>query len=451
MQTLLPDALASHIVAWHNRHPLARRIGIQHVQSLGYVVLPFVTTGASTSTATDPAALDLPPSAQTEDPAAPTAEGATLRERAMARALQTPPEVVAASQAPSEVGSPRPAAPPTHLLPAFTEDFIQPLRPAAVAAFALQHGALEARPGKDNPVRMVKVDAGTALPLLQKRWLLTAQIDLGDKRSRLLAGTGRAPALLGRRLWSLPRTSLAIGLPLVTVAVIAMGIRGLLEPATVQGASPVVAAAPGRAASEATTAGHAAGSTVAAAASAVQPAASAPASASASANAALALKAAPEQPIDVDPSWGRVNLPSIGPVADERKRALLAAREAAAAAATASSAQPAKVVSAAAPAPNLASPRPTQTAATSPAPAIHAGPAFALTSRLIRTKAESEQIAEAMRGLLASSSGPALQVEALRSGDDWRVVCWPFPSRAQAEKTLALLTSRGMKLQVVDF
>ena len=80
-----------------------------------------------------------------------------------------------------------------------------------------------------------------------------------------------------------------------------------------------------------------------------------------------------------------------------------------------------------------------------------AGPAFALSSRLIRTKAESEQIADAMRGLLVTGNNQQLLVEALRSGDDWRVVCWPFPSREQADKARDLLASRGMKMQVVDF
>ncbi len=452
MQTLLLDALANHIVAWHNRHPLARRIGVQHVQSLGYVVLPFVAT--TPSTAAHPAGVDLPPAGPAESATTPAAEGATLRERAMARANQAPSEAAAELPSPSEASRPRPPALPTQLLPAFTEDFIQPWRPAAIAAFALQHGALEAQPGKDKPVRMVKVDAGTALPMLHRRWLLTAQIDIGGQRSRLLAGTGRAPALLGKRLWSLSRVGLAVGLPLLTVAVLALGLKGLLEPAAGQNlaAAVAVAAAPVRAASEAAVEVHAAASAasaVVAAAMAVQPAASVSAT---TASAAAGTNPAPVRPTDVDPSWGRVNLPSVGRVADERRQSLLAARQADAASASASAslAEPTKLVSAAAPGPTPANPRPSQTAATAPAPAIHTGPAFALSSRLIRTKAESEQIAEAMRGLLANSV-PALQVEALRSGDDWRVVCWPFPTRAQADKAHALLASRGMKLQVVDF
>ena len=195
-----------------------------------------------------------------------------------------------------------------------------------------------------------------------------------------------------------------------------------------------------------------------------------------------------QRPTDVNPTWGQVNLPSIGPVADEKRRAALAARQAGSAptptgAPTSASASvsasvsapvsatvsaPARAgapapVPAAAPAPSRAAvaataipapavtPTPRAGPSPAPAPALVAGPAFALSSRLLRTKTESEQIAEAVRGLLAAASAGRLQVEAMRSGDDWRVVCWPFPSREQADKARALLASRGIKLQVVDF
>ena len=42
MNDLRLSTLAHQVVAWHNRHPLARRIGVQHVQAMGYVVMPFV-------------------------------------------------------------------------------------------------------------------------------------------------------------------------------------------------------------------------------------------------------------------------------------------------------------------------------------------------------------------------------------------------------------------------
>ena len=434
MQTLQLDSLASHIVAWHNRHPLARRIGVQHLQSLGYVVLPFVATAAATAGATvDPGAAAVLPTELTAQAEPQAADGASLRERAMARASQGPAETPASPepqtpQTPNTPQTPRPTAPVTALRPAFTEDFIRPLRPAVVAAFALQHGAAEAAPGKDNPVRLVKPDAGVALPQLHKRWLLTAQIDVDGRRTRLLAGAGHAPALLGKRLWSLPRVGLAVGLPLLVVAVLVMGFKAVLEPAATEASLPADKAA--GVASPASSASSAIQATdlTAAAAAATTAAASAPA----------VLQSAPERPTDVDPSWGRVNLPSIGVVADEKRKAALAARQAAPAAATALA-----VPTAAAPA--------TAQAGQKAAPAVITEPAFALSSRIIRTRAESEQIADAMRGLLVTGSDTRLQVEALRSGDDWRVVCWPFLTREQADKARALLASRGMKLQVVDF
>ena len=46
--------LSACVVAWHNSHPLARRITGAHVQSVGYVVLPYLGAAAG------PAAM-LPP------------------------------------------------------------------------------------------------------------------------------------------------------------------------------------------------------------------------------------------------------------------------------------------------------------------------------------------------------------------------------------------------------
>lgn len=43
------DPLVARVVAWHNRHPLARRITPKQVQSLGFVAMPFVTPAAAFS------------------------------------------------------------------------------------------------------------------------------------------------------------------------------------------------------------------------------------------------------------------------------------------------------------------------------------------------------------------------------------------------------------------
>ena len=40
------DDLAARVVAWHNRHPLARRITAAQVVSLGWVSFPFFAPGA---------------------------------------------------------------------------------------------------------------------------------------------------------------------------------------------------------------------------------------------------------------------------------------------------------------------------------------------------------------------------------------------------------------------
>ena len=72
------------------------------------------------------------------------------------------------------------------------------------------------------------------------------------------------------------------------------------------------------------------------------------------------------------------------------------------------------------------------------------GPSFAVTTRLLRTRTESDQVAAAMRDLLASQPGPPVRVEVLAVGDDWRVVGWPYLDRALADKARALLAARGM-------
>ena len=62
--------VVNRVVAWHNRHPLARRITPAQVRHVGLVVLPFAAPGAA-----PPIDIELPqPSAEshpTQAPAAP--------------------------------------------------------------------------------------------------------------------------------------------------------------------------------------------------------------------------------------------------------------------------------------------------------------------------------------------------------------------------------------------
>jgi len=73
---------------------------------------------------------------------------------------------------------------------------------------------------------------------------------------------------------------------------------------------------------------------------------------------------------------------------------------------------------------------------------------------LLRTRSESEQVAAAMRALLVKSAAPGtpqMRVDVLPTGEDWRVVGWPYADRALAEKARAMLAARGMKVHVIDF
>jgi hypothetical protein len=76
---------------------------------------------------------------------------------------------------------------------------------------------------------------------------------------------------------------------------------------------------------------------------------------------------------------------------------------------------------------------------------------YALSTRLLRTPAESEQLSSAMRALLLASGNDGLRVEVVPVGEDWRVVGWPFDSRNSANKARAMLVSRGLRVEVVDF
>jgi hypothetical protein len=48
------ERLAEYIVAWHNRHPLARRIRVQDVHTIGVVSLPFLRSEPPPQEPTEP-------------------------------------------------------------------------------------------------------------------------------------------------------------------------------------------------------------------------------------------------------------------------------------------------------------------------------------------------------------------------------------------------------------
>ena len=240
LDQLNPSAVADRVVAWHNRHPLARRIGAAQVHAIGYVALPFtgeappraapsatpsVTPSATptpTPTAAQAAAQAIAAAAATPLPvltevaqaaAAETqnpAEGSRLRERALARAREQaadPHGAAAADTAAAVLATLAPAA----LKRDFSKNFIDTLSAREVARFALKHGRVLARAPLDGPVREVRADGGMPdgrKPERRQRvpaqvYLLTAVIETDTRKSRVLLGDGSA--VLGQRIHSGPR------------------------------------------------------------------------------------------------------------------------------------------------------------------------------------------------------------------------------------------------------
>jgi hypothetical protein len=164
MNPLRPADLAARVVAWHNRHPLARRITREQVGGIGAVSLPFAL-------------------------AAPAADGA------------------------------EPPAPA--LTPIFNAAWMYGATPARLDAFARKHGSYPLEAAGHWPWRHVDADldrarAADAAGLQQRtaRHLLSAVIDVDGRRVRVLvapADLARAP-VFGRRLFSLPRLVAAAGM-----------------------------------------------------------------------------------------------------------------------------------------------------------------------------------------------------------------------------------------------
>lgn len=411
MDELRLSAVATRVVAWHNRHPLARRISAAQVHGIGYVALPFSDPSGMPGAAA--------PAAETAEAADDAASGGTLRQRAEARARQ---------QQDAGAGVPtvtQLAVDPAQLAPDFSEDFIDPLSPRQVARFARRRGQALVRAPSDGPVRRIRADGrqpdGGGLTL----YLLTAVIETGTWKSRVLVGPGDKPAVLGRRVLSAPRAG-ALLLPLLAAG------AWLYHSTHRAPAGPAVAHAPAAASAPAL---HAAVSV---------PARAAPASAAASAP-APSFTTTP--PLDVEPRLGRIEMPSLRPhlggppPAPPSEPASAPAPAAAPVRAVAQApARPAPAAAAVAAAPVAAAPAPRP-----------GQPAFALSTRPLRTRAEADQVRIAMKSLLRATSMTAVRVDVIAEGDDWRVVGMPFESREKADQARALLVSRGMRVQVVAF
>ena len=87
MQALRLNEVLTRVVAWHNRHPLARRISALQVHSIGEVVLPFASAQAAPAPPAPPTTPALPAMQDLLDPAAAPLAGLLVGLQASADSL----------------------------------------------------------------------------------------------------------------------------------------------------------------------------------------------------------------------------------------------------------------------------------------------------------------------------------------------------------------------------
>ena len=323
------DQVVAHVVAWHNRHPLAQRITPEQVHSVGVVSLPFAVRGAQVDTplaapvpvvdpaadptpavepATPPAADDAPEVAieavvelDTDAPVtvAPEAAPTSILDRALGGAAVAaapaaapaaePPAEPPAESAPAAVpaGTGRvallpPREPAWHprswwqrlrgtgaFHPLFGEDFIAPLRPRQVARWVAVHG-VGARPlAAPAPQRAILLDVARRragdTAPEVELHVITAAVGHDDDRHRLLLSPDGH--VIGPRHWSRPRAGAAATASLALLAVVVAGAVWRPDGGGHPATAPVAASA--SAAAPASAPVHVAAASVAAAASPV--------------------------------------------------------------------------------------------------------------------------------------------------------------------------------------
>ncbi|WP_158080954.1 hypothetical protein, partial [Pelomonas sp. KK5] len=223
------DRLPEQVVEWHNRHPLAKRISIYDVHTIGVVALPFMRDSRPPMQV-EPVLTD---AVSDESLAAWGSEDSTVAANTNAAHLdaladqEDPPPGVAAPGKPTGLLARllrRAPRAPGGSWPAFSERFLEKLSAGRVARFAQAHG-YSVSPGDASwPHRVVAIDddmldKGGGWPF--EIFLVTAAIDAGSSRTRILVGRSagaQLPPMLGRRCLAPKRVALAALLPLLVVA-----------------------------------------------------------------------------------------------------------------------------------------------------------------------------------------------------------------------------------------
>ena len=409
------ERLAEQIVDWHNRHPLARRVAVGDVHTIGVVALPFVRASAQAGGFVEPVLTDAVSFDELHG-APPVSRWAVWVQRLRGLAARL-------------------GRRPRTQWRAFNEKFLPGLSPAQVERFALAHGFAEppATP-ETRPWRVIVIDeaqAGAHGGWPFELYLMSAGIDAGSARTRVLTGRGIPSQVIGRRMWDPVRVSIAAGVLVLMIAVGAWALwpRHAAPPAAVPVAQPTAAA------SEPASAPASSAEPASAPASQAE-AATVPASAASGAESPASEAAAEPQPdirphlvqrtdgITRPPLWSsKTAKPGEGEPAEKAKEPEAAGKKT----------EPVD--------PRLAR------LAQSPEKTIVAlvGPPG--------SKAEAEALLKKMQaGLVGVHSNPeALQADVIQTPDGWRATVWPFPSREQAQLINATLVARGLKTKAVNF
>lgn len=312
----------------------------------------------------------------------------------------------------------------------FTEDFVPPLRPGRVAAWAAQHGSAQPPLDRDAPQRWVTLDASRRLPGGTPEvdlYLLTAAVVVRGCRHRVLLAPDPVGPVIGPRHWSRPRSAAAgsVAVCLLALGASATAWRGepMAEP---RPTAPVAAASAPATQAPAPVRASSIASAPALPASVVPPSradAFANASDAASllsagpASAPGAVAAPTSRPPDVEARPGRIELPAIKPRLAEADRQQLK---------------------------NAAAAMRNQAAAAS------RKPAWALVTQPVADRRVSERAAAQFEAVAARQPTP-MRAELMRTGSAWRAVFWPFVSARDAEKARIALADKGLRTEVVEF
>ncbi|KQV47183.1 hypothetical protein ASC95_23625 [Pelomonas sp. Root1217] len=404
------ERLAEQIVDWHNRHPLARRIAVGDVHTVGVVALPFVRASAEAGGLVEPVLTDVVSAFDALHGSPPLSRWAAWKQR-----LANLPRLLSRL--------------PRTQWRAFSEKFLPGLSPAQVERFALAHGFAEPPATPDSrPWRVIVIDENLASahggwPF--ELYVMTAGVDVGSARTRVLAGRGIPSEIIGRRLWD----PIRLGIVAAVLAVLVAACAWVLWPH--RAAEPV--AAPTEAAS--------APAVVAASAPAsAAEAASMPASVALTPEAAASEAASEAPPPDIRPRLvERTDGIKRPPILRSEKPAETPEEKAAE--------KPVdKASTPAASKPEPVDPRLARLAQSSDKIVVAlVGPPG--------SKAEAEALLAKMKaGLVGVHGNPdALQADVIQTPEGWRATVWPFPSREQAQLINATLVARGLKTKAVNF